>query len=269
MPGAMPASGGRPDVGRPAPLATERAPQHSVDVRCPLLASSTATQLPSTVSHQLAHDSSQQGGDAGPHDGSEMDVELAHSSAVLAQRGGCAPHKPDAIALTAAGGAPDVHLSTTAAAGIAAAAAQADVAHAPVALPVATRPLRAVAQVAAFLRSQRERLLAMAVEGGDHDCDAAPGAVAPQRLGGVRGSAKGTGSGGVQQAQRMHAVAIARVFHGLSSPRYPGDQWRRCGFWGRFAAWDFRAIVDVARPALQRFYAAEGEGARALPAPPE
>lgn len=61
--------------------------------------------------------------------------------------------------------------------------------------------------------------------------------------------------------RRINGTAIARIFHGLSSTAYPADQWRKCGFWGRYTAWDFRAIVDMSRGVIHRFFAMhEGQG---------
>ncbi len=60
------------------------------------------------------------------------------------------------------------------------------------------------------------------------------------------------------QGRRITGVAIARIFHGLSCPAYPSDQWRKCGFWGRYTAWDFRAIAAAAEQELKRL-AALGE----------
>jgi hypothetical protein len=38
---------------------------------------------------------------------------------------------------------------------------------------------------------------------------------------------------------------VARIFHGLSTPTYPIQHWKKCGVWGQFTAWDFTSIVEV------------------------
>jgi len=57
-----------------------------------------------------------------------------------------------------------------------------------------------------------------------------------------------------QAKQGLHTggIAVARIFHGLSTPAYPVQQWAKCGFWGQYTAWDFWAIVQVARLELAR-----------------
>ncbi len=56
------------------------------------------------------------------------------------------------------------------------------------------------------------------------------------------------------QARHITGTAIARIFHGLSTAAFPGDQWRKCGFWGRYTAWDFRTVADVAGREVDRFF---------------
>lgn len=84
-------------------------------------------------------------------------------------------------------------------------------------LPVVLFPERAQAQVSAFLRAHRQRIVDMAKRG-----------------------------------QQVGGIAVARIFHGLSTPAFPVQQWAKCGFWGQFTAWDFSAIAEVARTELAK-----------------
>ncbi|KAL6761906.1 P-loop containing nucleoside triphosphate hydrolase protein [Haematococcus lacustris] len=90
-------------------------------------------------------------------------------------------------------------------------------------LPVAMAPDRAAPQVAAFLRTHRQRVLELARDG-----------------------------------RRLTGVAVARIFHGLATPAYPSDQWRKCGFWGQYTAWDFGYIAEVAGREIERLFALQG-----------
>ncbi|GAX75225.1 hypothetical protein CEUSTIGMA_g2669.t1 [Chlamydomonas eustigma] len=57
-----------------------------------------------------------------------------------------------------------------------------------------------------------------------------------------------------RSGEDLSATAVARIFHGLATPSYPADQWRKCGFWGKFTKWDFLSLREVARTELQKFY---------------
>jgi hypothetical protein len=46
--------------------------------------------------------------------------------------------------------------------------------------------------------------------------------------------------------------------HGLSAAAYPTDQWSKCGFWGKYAKWDFGSLVEVARGEINKFYFRNG-----------
>ena len=64
----------------------------------------------------------------------------------------------------------------------------------------------------------------------------------------------------LQQARAMSGISIARIMHGLASPSYPADQWGKCGFWGKYARWDFLSLADLAKGELAKFYYLNGRG---------
>eukprot|EP00983_Pelagomonas_calceolata_P115290 1160179-Pelagomonas_calceolata.AAC.20 len=71
----------------------------------------------------------------------------------------------------------------------------------------------------------------------------------------VRDTARTRSCGSPTQAKRgqqVGGIAVARIFHGLSTPAFPVQQWAKCGFWGQFTAWDFSAIAEVARTELAK-----------------
>ena len=43
---------------------------------------------------------------------------------------------------------------------------------------------------------------------------------------------------------------VARIFHGLQSPRYPALDWYKSNFWGRYTTVDFYVIKNMATKAL-------------------
>ncbi|KZV40014.1 ATP-dependent DNA helicase Q-like 5-like [Dorcoceras hygrometricum] len=47
--------------------------------------------------------------------------------------------------------------------------------------------------------------------------------------------------------------AIARIFHGLSSPAFPSATWSRTHFWGRYAEMDFEVVMEAAKAELMNF----------------
>ncbi|XP_073036687.1 ATP-dependent DNA helicase Q-like 5 [Primulina eburnea] len=47
--------------------------------------------------------------------------------------------------------------------------------------------------------------------------------------------------------------AIARIFHGLSSPAFPSATWSRTHFWGRYAQIDFKVVMEAAKAELMNF----------------
>ncbi|XP_073059214.1 ATP-dependent DNA helicase Q-like 5 [Primulina eburnea] len=47
--------------------------------------------------------------------------------------------------------------------------------------------------------------------------------------------------------------AIARIFHGLSSPAFPSATWSRTHFWGRYAQMDFKIVMEAAKAELMNF----------------
>jgi hypothetical protein len=64
----------------------------------------------------------------------------------------------------------------------------------------------------------------------------------------------------LQQARAMSGISIARVMHGLASPSYPADQWGKCGFWGKYARWDFLSLAELAKGELAKFYYLKSRG---------
>lgn len=55
-----------------------------------------------------------------------------------------------------------------------------------------------------------------------------------------------------KRGQQVGGIAVARIFHGLSTPAFPVQEWAKCGFWGQFTAWDFSSIAQVARIELAK-----------------
>lgn len=43
---------------------------------------------------------------------------------------------------------------------------------------------------------------------------------------------------------------MARIFHGIPSPKYPGTDWYRSNFWGRYSSVDFNVIKTTATKVL-------------------
>ena len=58
----------------------------------------------------------------------------------------------------------------------------------------------------------------------------------------------------------MTARTVARVFHGLPSPAFPLEAWRRTGEWGQWVRVPFEAVLCAAETAMER--AGAGEWAR-------
>ena len=52
----------------------------------------------------------------------------------------------------------------------------------------------------------------------------------------------------------MNGISISRIMHGLASPSYTTDQWSKCGFWGKYARWDFLSLAEVAGGEVNKFY---------------
>ena len=51
--------------------------------------------------------------------------------------------------------------------------------------------------------------------------------------------------------------AIARILHGLPSPRYPYQDWSAHRHWAKHISFDFKRLVQMAAEALLRFTNAE------------
>lgn len=45
-------------------------------------------------------------------------------------------------------------------------------------------------------------------------------------------------------------LSIAKIFHGISSPKHPFEDWMRSGFWRKFAKFDFNSLVEMASKEL-------------------
>jgi len=43
---------------------------------------------------------------------------------------------------------------------------------------------------------------------------------------------------------------VARIFHGIQSPRFPATEWYSTSFWGRYSTVDFYLIKKLATTAL-------------------
>lgn len=48
-------------------------------------------------------------------------------------------------------------------------------------------------------------------------------------------------------------LAIARIFHGISSPNYPAIVWGRTRFWRAHLLEDFKSLVQIATVELIKF----------------
>ena len=49
----------------------------------------------------------------------------------------------------------------------------------------------------------------------------------------------------------MPARAVARIFHGLSSPQYPAYIWGRNPYWAKHKAADFQTVLEMATRAVE------------------
>ena len=47
--------------------------------------------------------------------------------------------------------------------------------------------------------------------------------------------------------------AIARIFHGISSPQYPSNEWSRNKHWNSFKFYDFKDLYRIANKAMMDF----------------
>lgn len=51
---------------------------------------------------------------------------------------------------------------------------------------------------------------------------------------------------------KFNGRAVARIFHGIQSPRYPAVIWGRCRFWRQHLTVDFNIIYQIATQEVQK-----------------